>query len=583
MTLLDDLLAKNGKSRTDFKGNSKIGQILRTKGIQQTVELNRVLNLPRRIWETDPDLPFLVQALTDLLKTPNGTQTLRPVQAAALRDLHDTRGLLGPIPVGSGKTLITRLAPILLHSKRPLLVIPANLRAKTIFEFEQLNEHWQAPENYAIFSYEELGREDRLNYIENYAPDLIVSDEAHNLKNRDAGVTRRIERWLIAHPETFFAAMSGTITKKSLMDFHHLLRWSIGLERMPLPASDNEAQEWALAVDPIVKSAIRMSIGALESFENFLTEQEREPLDTLSRVQEGLGRRIRETAGVVSKQTSDVAASLYITVWRPELPSAIQQFIEDVKDKPIELNGDVLDDEDLTMFMRQVCLGFYYEWDPAPPREWVEARRAWKKLVRLILDARVEGIDTEAQVATNIILGKLGPIPPEYTVWKDLRDTFKPNPVARWIDKSMCSLIASRIEQPTLTWVHHVAVGNELAAQTARSFFHKGGVDASGRPVEAVAGAETVILSIASNAEGRNLQAWHRNLIVSPVAQGALTEQIIGRSHREGQDSDAVEFVILSPIDSTDNAIRAAKKDAMYLQKVTGIPQKMLMADWSTE
>jgi hypothetical protein len=66
--------------------------------VKLTNELRRVLALPRR----EPgDYTELAEELTELLKTPNGTMKLRPVQALALHDIGINRG--GFLPSASAR------------------------------------------------------------------------------------------------------------------------------------------------------------------------------------------------------------------------------------------------------------------------------------------------------------------------------------------------------------------------------------------------------------------------------------------------------------------------------------------------
>jgi hypothetical protein len=139
---LQTMLAKTGKTMVDFKKGSHMGKVFRQRGVMSTPELARVLNIPRRVWAEDKELDALASALTDWLKTPKGTMALRPIQAKALEELHDFGGLLAPIRVGGGKTLISMLAPVVLGAERPLLLVPAKLRDKTLREFAELRRHW---------------------------------------------------------------------------------------------------------------------------------------------------------------------------------------------------------------------------------------------------------------------------------------------------------------------------------------------------------------------------------------------------------------------------------------------------------
>jgi hypothetical protein len=162
--------------------------------IRRSPELDRILRLPRR----DPngeDLEQLAHDMTQLLKLPEGTQKLRPIQALALRDIAICGGLFGPIPVGFGKSLISFLSFYVADSVRPLLVLPAALLAKTERERKQYAKHWLIPE-IRLCSYELLGRVQGAQILETYKPDMIVLDEGHRARNKHAAVTRRLSRYI---------------------------------------------------------------------------------------------------------------------------------------------------------------------------------------------------------------------------------------------------------------------------------------------------------------------------------------------------------------------------------------------------
>jgi hypothetical protein len=229
--------------------------------IVNTPEVQRIRSLPRRTWE-DADLARLAAELTAKYRTPHGRQTLRPVQALALHDIGKAGGLFGPIRVGGGKTLISFLAPLVLDSRAPMLLLPAALIGKTERDLRALSEHWQIPRNIRMLSYEMLGRVQAANAFSVYPPDLIVADEAHRLKNRRAGVTRRVVRYMREHPKTAFVAISGTILSRSIRDFAHILKWCLP-HGAPVPCTDGEVEEWGDALDERVNPLKRSAPGAL--------------------------------------------------------------------------------------------------------------------------------------------------------------------------------------------------------------------------------------------------------------------------------------------------------------------------------
>lgn len=157
--------------------------------------LARVLELPRR----EPATEELIAALSRALRVRPDDESamLRAPQVEALREIWEYGGLFAPMRVGAGKSLVTLLAPTILHSERPVLVIPASLKDKTKRDFVRYRRDWlvRLPE---LISYEELGRPDREHLLTDLAPDLLMLDEAHHVRNLDSARTRRIGRYVAA-------------------------------------------------------------------------------------------------------------------------------------------------------------------------------------------------------------------------------------------------------------------------------------------------------------------------------------------------------------------------------------------------
>lgn len=575
--LLEKMLKKKGKSKDDLHPNSRIMQRMKKQGVQHTTEVDRILALPRRDWAAE-DVELLQDEVTDWLKKPGGQQRLRPVQAFGLAELHDLLGLLGIIQVGGGKTHITRLAPLVLEATAPILVIPATLRDKTLHEFKELDQHWQRHHDLEIVNYEKLSRVGGADYLEKRAPDLIVCDEVHCLKNRDAAVTRRFEFYMEDHPQTIFCGLSGTITQRSLMDYHHLLKWALGTARMPMPAPVSETMMWARALDEKLRGVQRVGPGALKVF--VLQPGEKDRPISRNEARMGYARRLKATSGVVATDASSVDASIIGTTWEPEVPEQILEYISQLNEDWETPGGEVCRQAvDLWRHARELVCGFYYKWDPEPPEEWLKARRAWFWYVREQLALRVPGLDSPMQVAQACKRGLLNS-GNRYERWQTVKTLFKPNNVPVWVDTSVLEQVLKRVgtKHPTLIWVEQVATGEKLAEISGLPFFSRGGKDEKGRHIQAIGGKETVIISIPSNHKGRNLQAWNRNQIVSPPPNGGIHEQLFGRTHREGQEADAVYFDFALGSSSIREGLRQAMRDARYIEQTTGTPQKLLLA-----
>ena len=484
------------------------------KGVRATSEVARILALPRR----DPNAPQLTGELTNLLRTPRGRMQLRPVQALALHDAGVYGGAFCPIGVGEGKTLITLLAPYVLEAQRPLLLLPAGLVEKTERERRQLSAHWLIPSNLRLLSYEMLGRAQSALELEVYKPDAIICDEVHRLKNRRAAVTRRVARWMQAHPETRFIALSGTIMRKSLLEFGHILRWCLK-DRAPIPKSDHELEEWASALDEDTDELRRLDPGVLRSFCD-------SSVSSLSDVRRGFRRRLVETPGVVASAGDGerVDCSIYVRAITYKLQPITNRHFEKLRGAWLTPDDwPLCQGVDVWRHARELALGFHYVWDPRPPKRWMDARRDWAAFVREVL-SRSRTLDSELQVAQACATGKLAD--DKLRAWQSVRDTFTPHTVAVWHDDSVLDLCTEWMSRPGLVWTEHALFAERLSAETGIPYFGAKGLTSSGRFIDDADSKRAAILSIDANREGRNLQTkWSRNLVVSPPEGADVWQQ----------------------------------------------------------
>lgn len=557
------------------------------QSIRHTPELSRIIALPRR----KPELPTeFVDELTRLLKTPHGTWRLRDSQALALHDIGVYGGGFCILGVGDGKTAITFLAPYVLDAKRPILFGPAGLLKKTERERKLYEQHWRVPNNLQLFSYELLGRVQALTALDRLKPDLIILDEGHRSKNRRAAVTRRIDRYLKENPDTKVVVLSGTVMKKSLLDFAHLLRWCLK-DQAPVPKTVEECEEWALALDEKVSDEARYLPGALLKLCDEQDYVDAES-DTVA-ARRGFRRRLLETPGVISGKGEVVDASLTIR--------AIQYEVSDVTERHFRtLRGDPNDREnfpgwftpdgwalsqpvDIWRHARELSLGFHYVWSPRPPDEWRNARREWAAFVRDVL-SRSRTLDSELQVANACDAGKLDAT--ALNNWRAVKDKFKPNTLAVWHDESALKVCAEWMKTPGLVWTEHALFAKKLEEYTGCKYYGAKGLASDGSFVDDADGKQSIILSIDANKEGRNLQKmWNRNLITSMQDGADVTQQLIGRTHRSGTEFDEVTVDVLLGCREHVNAWRKALADASAVRDTTGEDSRLLIADiiWPTD
>lgn len=541
--------------------------------VERTSCFERILALPRRAPICPPGLD---QQLTELLKTPQGTMQLRALQALALHDIGVCGGGFLLLDLGEGKTLISLEAAYVLDAKRPLLFLPAHLIQKTAREARELAQHWMIPTNIRLMSYQMLGLVQSARDLEVYAPDVIIADEVHRLKNRDAAVTRRVERYMEAHPETKFVAMTGTSMRRSLRDFAHILRWALR-DKAPIPLRDSEVDEWARALDDRLENEFqRVQPGALLEMAD--------PKDIandgeLVAARRGFRARLRETPGVVASAPSGTAvdADLVIRPIRYEVSSTIQGYFKTLRDEKIAPTGEELwEAAEVWRHAREMALGFCQRWDPPAPEDWKAARKAWFQFVRGVLQ-RSRTWDSPDHVAQACDAGKLPS--DKLEAWRRIKDSFVPNPVPVWHDDTALKVCAKWMKKPGLVWVDHIPFGERLSKMTGATYYGAKGLAPDGEFIDDADPNKAIIVSVDANAEGRNLQKWNRNLLTTMLEGADKVHQLLGRTHRPGQLSDTVTVDVLLGCAEHARAWFKACNSAVAIRDTAGLQNKLLIAD----
>lgn len=559
--------------------------------MSRSPDFERIKNLPKR---APFDGAALAREMTDALKRTDGcpgtTSTnglcdyclaqgmtvpvmLKPVQAQALYECMKQRGLAALMGVGVGKTLVFLMAPVVLDLHRPLGLLPASLIEKTERERLHLSRHWHVAASMQLVSYEALGRVDAATLLEVRRPDGMITDESHRVKNQNAACTKRVARYMHDFPETVFVCMTGTFFGKSLRDGAHLLRWSLGADKAPVPMKDGELDEWADAVDERVNPLQRVSPGPLLA----LAPPQSDDLPQLTQARRAFQHRLESTPGVVCSLNADqVNCSIYIEGQDYGVNEATEKNFETLRTLWETPDGWALSEAvDVWRHARELSLGFHYVWDPRPPDEWLAARRAWAKYVRTVL-ANSNSLDSEKQVALACAHGEIPDA--EYRAWEAIKPSFKVNQKAVWHDESVLDLCARWLKKERgICWVEHTFFGHELSRRTGLPYFGQGGLSSKGENILDAKGP--IIASIAANGTGKNLQAWSKNLVTSCPTGASVWEQLIGRTHRQGQAADEVMIDILVGCIEHVDAFERARAEAQMSADMVGQSQKILIGD----
>jgi hypothetical protein len=498
---------------------------------------------------------------------------LRTIQALALAELLMAGGLFCAARVGAGKTLISGLAPTVLNSRRPLLVVPAALVEKTHREFAALRVHWKIPYP-RIISYTQLGLRKHADALAQYAPDLIIFDEAQHLKHvKSAACARRVARFLAApeNREVRVVVLTGTPARKSLKDYAHLLVWALR-DRAPVPHDPDLIAEWAALLDDEHNSDTWQSLDYSILVPHLGHVHDRDSARL------AFQDRLKHTPGVVISADAFTGSALTLAPIWLDAPGYLDEHWERLRELWTMPDGWLLADKAIGVWQsaQQLALGFYYRAEPRPPDDWNDARKEWCRFCRRVLEAS-EVYDTEAQVRDACVAGKL----PSHAwdAWESIRPSFELHTVAEWLSVHALEAAAAWGRDGGIVWTNHRAFGTALSKHTGWAYFGSGGLDATGRAVDAVKD-RTIIASIKACGTGRNLQyQFNRNLFVTPPTAALDWEQFLGRTHRDGQPCAEVAAAYFIGCLENLVAVPVALGYARYTEATLGQPQKLLQAE----
>ncbi len=91
------------------------------------------------------------------------------------------------------------------------------------------------------------------------------------------------------------------------------------------------------------------------------------------------------------------------------------------------------------------------------------------------------------------------------------------------------------------------------------------------------------VVSVKACGTGHNMQQWCENLIPVPLSVGGATDQLLARTHRDGQEADYVDVTFLLSCPETYECLGQALADARFSETTLGQPHRLCYAecDWS--
>ena len=552
-------------------------------------ESHRVASLPIE------DQPVAEQRHSDAERwtartaTRTGSWRLTPVQGAALEEMHQARGLLGAIGCGHGKTLIGLLAGRALDCELVIYLAPSVLVGNVERAATELCEHFRltrvrvvayealsSARHYADSEHGPLGR--ALGTLEPGQRAVVVCDEAHRLKSSDSARTRRVMRFARAHPEVRWVVLSGTMATRSVMDFARLAELALR-DQSPVPRDRTHLESWARVTDhkPEMEPDKQDYARIWPLRVRMQRAGELEPPSP----REAVGRRLACTRGVVVTGDASTGASLCIEVRKLPTDPAVKQALEQLELGTLPDGDPPQNPEAVVQAGRQLCAGYYLRWDwpgGVIDHDWLEARRAWAWYVRRELEHRAgPGYESPLQVEqrTEAAGDELGRKLLE--AWQAARVRPQPPQRVTWVSTWLVDRVVEHLEDcgemgdPCLVWYESPALADHLEARGVTVY-------RAGQAVPEGA-AHSCAVSTLVHSDGANLQAWRRSLVVEPPSSGKRWEQLLSRTHRQGQTADEVLVEVWLTAWPTRRAWSDAKRSAAFIRDTTGNPQRLLFAD----
>lgn len=562
------------------------------RSVQNTVELQRILSLPRRTF-TKADAERAAALYTRRLALRSSAQA-RPAQGISLAEFDATGGLWASLPVGQGKTLLCEAIPVLVAERlgrpvRSVLIAPAGLEDKTLADRRALMRDWKiASPPPRFLSKEGLAREANAYLLEEIDPEVILIDESDEQANASASTPRRLTRFIeekrsrgraagLPWPHgVWVAALTGTPTRNSIMGYWHIIRWCLGDDLAPVPRSKAEAETWAAALDNgSYRQGWRPTPGPLGAN---VDEARQRYLDRLS-----------QTRGVVLWD-EDSAAEIPLSVeiiLAPEC-KALDRHFHVLRTKWESPSGEqITDGLSLHRIEGHAGLGLHTWFDPKPPFEWSDARREFAAFVRKRIAETAHShkpLDTEAQVVKRHR--------EHFSVapWLAIKSEYDPEACARvgWLSDVTLTWARRWVadtktdDGPRVLWCGSVEFADRLAKVSGLPYYGPQGKEVrTGRLLHAADVRSPMICSWHANKRGFNLQAWHSQGIIHPPTSAKYLEQVIGRGHRNGA-TRPVKFTILATSGLTLDGFASAVGEAEFALSTTRHKQKILSATIQT-
>lgn len=580
---------------------------------------------------------------------------LFPCQADALDAYTKFSGVFGIIGVGWGKTLIALKIAHEAYKKgihRILLLLPASGYYQLVqrdIPFYRTKTTIAVPFNYMgriprkqrkllaksrrpgcyIFPYSCLSTEDSIENLEYMKPGLIICDEAHYVKNRNARRTARLFNFVKKNkPE--MVALSGTMTSKGLQDYWHIIVACLG-ELAPVPNTRMIAADWAEVINAstvfLNENQTKFMLPLLKWARDRYPEEEF--YENVSGIRKAYQKRMVTAPGVVSTPDSEIGTSLVIENLKIENYKEIEgwetlkELIDKVQNDYVTPNGDEIDHAIHTYkWLYEFSSGFYNNLVWPTVGEYANRKSIHTEEARKLLERAKEHheasqdyvkgfreylhyhpktrFDTPFLMGTEILRNGSKNVGIKLSkLWNRMKNLkfdgmpkrnstqvkvspFKRDAAVEWA----CQLRKKyRKQTGGLIWVHHIEFGKwileGLLERGLEAIYCGAGPVASAQILAPENANKIIVASIGAQKEVSNLQHFQHAYYAQWPRSAKEAEQSLGRIHRNGQKADEIVIHTNNTLYFDDIVLAACLNDALYVHQTTPNRQKLIYATWN--
>lgn len=562
-----------------------------------------------------------------------GGKTLICVKGAA--DLYRYRGverILHFMPAKNFNTFVKRDLPML-HDHLYLHGLPVHLLGRRSAK-DRLAIAESGLKGCYVMPYSMLSRENAEDVVRAIAPGAVFFDEAHAVKKLQGSArARRIFDYIgtrnVQGDRVIVVALSGTMSSKSMMDCHHIMVACLG-QSCPVPLTQSGAIDWASVIDAnatpspqMCEKLVRLLAWARTAVERGEPDAPAELVEDPTTDLNGYLRsfrtayqyRLHSAPGVVATDDDDeFGGSIIVANKDAETDTDEFRRLKELDDKVVleweTPSGDEIDHAIHTFkWRRELAAGFYYDltWPtadavarkrecPEPQaEEWIKRSQEalaelnfYRKELRTWLQHYAcYRMDTPMLVGKEIAAN--GPknvgerlhhfwLRKEEAKFPELVDRvrrpvrvcdYKIRLAAEWAERMGHGLI----------WYQHQEVGRWLMEAIPDAVYCPAGPAADERIM--TSRGRVVVASIKSHGEGKNLQegssAHSNNLLVEVPREAYLMHQLMGRTHRPGQEEDELVYWTCNTVEFDDLLFSAMLNDSLFLHQ-TDQKQKPILS-----